>query len=103
MSSRNLTVEESILILAPTGADAGNVRALLANAGFHPRICQKLDDLCLQFAEGAGALLIAEEALRAREIQSLICALQKQPSWSDIPLVVITTGGDTTNSSIRAY
>jgi len=103
MHSRDVTVEESILILAPTGADALNVRALLANAGLNPRICQSLDEVCAQLSEGAGALLIAEEALRASGIQTLTERLQKQPSWSDIPLVVITTGGDTTNSSIRAY
>jgi signal transduction histidine kinase len=103
MKSRNVAIEESILVLAPTGADGANVRTLLANAGFEARPCRDLDDVCAQLADGAGALLLAEEALRVPRLGALIDQLQKQPSWSDVPLIVITTGGDTTNASVRAY
>jgi signal transduction histidine kinase len=50
-----------------------------------------------------GAMLLAEESLRKKELDVLIAHLQAQPSWSDVPMIVITSGGDTTHISVRAY
>jgi signal transduction histidine kinase len=95
--------EERILLLAPTGGDAANAESMLRVGGFAGVICQTLDELLARAREGAGALLIAEEALRRPELENLIHFVKEQPSWSDLPIIVVTTGGDTTHVSMRAY
>lgn len=103
MPSTNQQIDERILVLAPTGGDAANAMDLLKRAGFVAKRCDDLAELCELVNEGAGACLIAEEALSGALIVTLADTLKKQPSWSDIPIVAITSGGDTTQASLRAF
>src|SRR4051812_7310320 len=103
MGRRTSNVEERILLLAPTGGDAANAGTMLRAGGFDGVICRNVEDVCECAREGAGAMLLAEEALRTPSTRQLIDLLKGQPSWSDFPIIVITTGGDTTSASVRAY
>ncbi len=84
--------ELSILILAPTSNDARLTAAFLQKAGYGAAICQNLDDLGQHMRAGCGALVLAEEAL-ASDISKLVALLEQQPSWSDLPLILITAAG----------
>ena len=99
----NLSVEERILLLAPTGADSANAIGILRAAGFDGVVCRDLDDVVARAHEGVGAVLLAEEALRTGPLKGVIELIEQQPSWSDVPIIVITSGGDTTHASMRAY
>ena len=90
-----------VLVLTPTGADAQIAASLLAEAAIESVICDSIVELCDRFSEGAGAMLIAEEGLHSPEIDCLTGALQEQPPWSDIPLIVLTTADDTEQSTER--
>ena len=57
------TAEHRVLVLAPRGRDAGLAAGILARAGMTCRVCADLADLVRAAAEGAGAALVAEEAL----------------------------------------
>jgi signal transduction histidine kinase len=103
MGRRTSSTEERILLLAPTGGDAKNAGSMLGAGGFDGQICRTIPELCEFAREGAGALLLAEEALRTPATGELVDLLKKQPSWSDLPIIVVTTGGDTTAASVRAY
>jgi signal transduction histidine kinase len=48
---------------------------------------------------GAGALIIAEEALRIGDIQRLAELMSNQPAWSDFPLILLTLSGEVTAQS----
>jgi light-regulated signal transduction histidine kinase (bacteriophytochrome) len=50
---------------------------------------------------GAGLVLLAEEALDAKGIESLVAVVNRQPQWSDLPFVVLTSGGGATGHSRR--
>ena len=63
MCSLDQNLQERILVLAPTGGDAVNAMSLLNRSGFTAKSCANLIELCVLAAEGAGACLIAEEAL----------------------------------------
>ena len=80
-----------ILVLAPTGQDAALSVGFLQRAGFHAEACDSLEDLIGRLRVGCAALLMAEEALEPRTIQVLNCVLEQQPSWSDLPITLITT------------
>ncbi|MFI5228180.1 MAG: sensor histidine kinase [Gemmatimonadales bacterium] len=43
---------------------------------------------------GVGAVIVAEEALVLDARDALVRALEHQPSWSDVPLIVLTAEGD---------
>jgi signal transduction histidine kinase len=92
---------ERVLIFALLGADARNTRLLLEREGLLAEACESLTDLARKIPAGAGALLIAEEALRGEGVKEIVAFIASQPSWSDLPVLVVTTRGDTTLASIR--
>jgi signal transduction histidine kinase len=81
--------EERILVLAPRGKDAILARDALNNAGLTAHICPDLGALALELTAGAGAILIAEEAIPPHRISLLTDALDNEPSWSELPIVVL--------------
>ena len=94
-------MEDRILLLTPSGHDADITYGLLAENGFHPVKCRSLEDLTLQWSAGAGVLLIAEEALSNSGMPSLINQLSRQPAWSDLPIILLTSGGDVNDSRLK--
>jgi signal transduction histidine kinase len=91
---------EGILILAPNGQDA----KLIASAILESRItiATSVEMLCALVREGAASVIvIAEEALTDKGIALLNSALEAQEPWSDIPIVLMTHGGDTTLAVLR--
>jgi PAS domain S-box-containing protein len=51
--------------------------------------------------EGCGAIVLAEETLGPQSLARLIEALKGQPSWSDLPIIVITGGGEADQRRLR--
>ena len=94
--------EDRILVLAPTAADAGFSRKLLAEAGMECEIFAKLSDLCRAIGEGAGAVLLTEEALAASESNSLVETLRRQPEWSELPVIVLSRSGADSPAAVEA-
>src|SRR5580704_15662339 len=86
--------EERVIIMAPVGQDAAAMAAMLQKKGFQPDISCSPAECCEKIQVGAGALLFTEEALELPQISNLFEALQAQPPWSELPLVVLTTGGE---------
>ncbi|MBR1208781.1 MULTISPECIES: ATP-binding protein [unclassified Bradyrhizobium] len=79
-----------ILILAPSGRDAPTVADVIAKASMHPHTCATLESLCVEIAEGAGAILLAEEALKEQDaIDRFHRTLGKQSAWSELPVLLI--------------
>lgn len=85
--------EERILILTPTGRDAAMTERVLKDAGLHCEICDSDVELCRKAAEKSGLIFLTGEALTPETMAMLTETLQKQPPWSDIPLIVLTSGG----------
>jgi signal transduction histidine kinase len=90
-------IESRILVLAPMGNDAPVTVRLLEGAGLRAHACRDIYDLTREMDKGCSVLLVAEEALGAASVQVLIDALGRQPSWSDVPIIIITTSGEATN------
>ncbi|MCA1566986.1 MAG: response regulator [Acidobacteria bacterium] len=88
--------DERVLLLAPTGRDAHLIAKVLGEAGVAAEACGDINDFCRKFSDGAGAAFITEEALDEVALKRLVEALAAQPPWSDLPLVVLTSGGGDT-------
>ena len=81
----------AIALLTPTGADSSIAARVLGRAGFSVAPCDSMSQLCeLIAADEASVIVLAEEALDARSRQLLFSTLHQQPSWSDVPIVVLT-------------
>ena len=86
--------EERILILAPIGQDAAAMARLLQANGLAAAVCGSAAEACGYVEEGAGGLLMTEEALELPQVPELFNALNEQPPWAEIPLIVLTRGGE---------
>src|SRR5829696_8001279 len=95
------TIDERVLVLTPSGRDGPLTCAILAGrAGVHCEECRDLHELCAKIAEGAGAAVLAEEALDPSSARRLIDTLSGQLPWSDLPLLIITGRGEVTTNGV---
>lgn len=82
-----------MLVVAPTARDAQLTQALFASAGLGCTICQDLAALRGELARGAGALVLTEEALAGDRQPLVRAALSSQPTWSDLPIILLAGVG----------
>lgn len=85
--------EQRVLVMAPVGADSELAERVLRQAGIACRVCSSVDDLCSEMQRGAGAILMTEEVLWHRKLDSLVAVLDVQPSWSALPIVIAAEMG----------
>ncbi|MEO5958734.1 MAG: HAMP domain-containing sensor histidine kinase, partial [Opitutaceae bacterium] len=90
------------LVLAPIGADAANIHAVLLAGGMAPRICRTDADVRLGIAGDCGAILLTEEALTSELHRVLTEFFEAQPPWSDVPVVLISTAGVSNTGAFAA-
>jgi signal transduction histidine kinase/ActR/RegA family two-component response regulator len=82
--------DELVLVLAPTGRDGPLCcNVLYDRAGLGTQACRDIDEVCAHIARGAGACIIAEEALDVVSARRLIDGLGGQLPWSDLPVIVL--------------
>ena len=94
--------EYSVAVLATTGRDADLTRRVLADAHIACNICEDVDALCCEIRDGVGALVIAEEAILANaSFRAVADALDRQPRWSDLPVLVLTARGADSPTAMR--
>lgn len=86
--------DERILILAPVARDGPAIETLLVDHGFAAKLCGSMAELCSMIGDGAGTLLMTEEALELVHLPELLDRLKSQPSWSELPLILLTHGGE---------
>jgi signal transduction histidine kinase len=85
---REVPSSERILVVAPLGADAANICAVLERQSLQAQACRNTLEAARSIADGAGALLLTEEALNQHH-RELLKILESQPPWSDLPLIII--------------
>ena len=94
-------LDERVLLLAPTGRDAELTCGFLQKAAIAALACRDMFDLVHKIDEGCGAIIAAEETLGPASVKMLTALLSKQPSWSDIPICIITSGGEASSQTLQ--
>ena len=89
-----------VLVCAPIGRDAALTIELLERAALPCLSCRALPELVDRLAEGAGAVLLTEEALADQHLDALAAALSGQPAWSDIS-VLLFAGNHRDQAALR--
>jgi signal transduction histidine kinase len=82
-------IDERVLVAAPSGRDAALVEQILAKEGIAAHRCEDLAQLAEELTRGAAAILVAEESLSTPARAILIEAIQAQPAWSDVPVLLM--------------
>ena len=95
----SLYQRERVLVCAPFGRDGLLIQKHLLSAGLISKVCSSAQELSAAIGEGAGAAVISDEALSAASVEWLRAALAGQAPWSDFPVIIMTSGGDTTHDS----
>lgn len=83
------TYDERVLLNAPTRRDADVTRRALASVGVGCTVCLSLAELIERIDDGVGALMLTDRVLADREFGALLVALDRQPSWSSVPIVLL--------------
>jgi signal transduction histidine kinase len=91
---------ERVLLVAPTGRDAALAAAALGAEHVEVLPCVDLAAAVHALDGGAGALLVAQEALAAGEARLLSEWIARQPPWSDLPVVVFTSASSPVDPGI---
>jgi signal transduction histidine kinase len=91
---------ERVMVIAPIGQDAAAMATLLDAQGFETQICHGLDGYSRQMIDSAGALLLTEEALESPQGSLLLDLLKGQPPWSELPLIILTSGGESRRAGL---
>ena len=99
-TTENNPPESRVLVLMPTGRDASLICETLKRAGIEAASCTDTEDLAAQISTGAGAVLLAEEALDEVTFQHLSEVFYEQPVWSDLPVVLFA--GNAQNAEMLA-
>lgn len=84
---------ERALILAPRGRDAAVAAALLQGAGRQAVVCGSIAELVGGMEEGAGLAVVAGEAVQYADLTAIRQWIERQPTWSDFPIIVLGESG----------
>lgn len=91
-----------VLIVAPIGRDADLMCTHLEAAGIPCGVRRDIEELCSDINDGAGALLMTEEALTPSTAPRLARVLDSQAAWSDVPIIILT-GEPTLEAQNRSF
>ena len=91
---------ERVIVIAPVGQDAVAMAASLNAQGFETQICDGLHGYSREMIDSAGALLLTEEALESAQGSLLLGVLKAQPPWSELPLIILTSGGESRRAGL---
>ncbi len=82
-----------ISLLLPTPRDAALTARLLGEEGIATRVLAGLHALDPATVLASGALMVGEEWLAMGALPALREALARQPTWSDLPIIVVARAG----------
>jgi len=94
--------DQRVILLAPTARDGRASEELLAAEGIACVVCAEIEDVCREIEVGAAALLIPEEEIASDQRELLATAMNKQPVWSDLPIIVLVRSGEDSMALDRA-
>jgi signal transduction histidine kinase/CheY-like chemotaxis protein len=82
-------IEARVLVLPPTKADGLITLRVLGDAGITAELCHTAEDIGRELRRGAGALIVTDDSSRHDVLAELRHLLDRQPSWSELPILVL--------------
>jgi signal transduction histidine kinase len=91
-----MTIRENefrVLVVAPTGRDGPIICNVLVDSGISCTSLATSEMARSEVNAGAGAVILAEEVLTLPDIAAWAAQLAEQPSWSALPVIMLTVAG----------
>ncbi len=79
----------SVSVYTPSANDARVACTVLQQNRIDALICRSVTELVTQVETGCGTIVLSEESLTRAASAALKNALDQQPAWSDIPVILI--------------
>src|SRR5687768_8897432 len=98
MDQPDVERDRRVLVFAPIGRDGALTHDLLKRSSINCVLCGSIDQLIAELAQGAGTIILTEEALDERSFGQLPVALDRQAAWSDIPVILFAGSAQTSAS-----
>jgi signal transduction histidine kinase/CheY-like chemotaxis protein len=89
MTQDSLIDEHRALIFPPSRRDGDAIRTVLNRAGISSLICFEARTTAVAIEAGAGVLVVSDAVLGSPDFDPIVEALQAQPPWSDLPVVLL--------------
>ena len=86
-------MERRVVICAPTGQDALLAVRVFEAASISSAVALHADELVAQLRHAAGCVVLVEEALTGSAMKVVGDYMAAQPTWSDIPVLLLTRSG----------
>jgi len=94
-------LEFRVIVVAPIGRDGLLICNLLGSQGISCVAFPTMETAGMALKTGAGAVILAEEVLTLPCITEWAVQISEQPSWSDLPLILLTVTGEADRESQR--
>jgi signal transduction histidine kinase/ActR/RegA family two-component response regulator len=82
--------ESKVLVLPPTRRDGDVTRALLRDVGLDCDVVGNARMLASQLSTSIGAVVLTDAAVADPGLSSVMDALERQPRWSDMPVILLS-------------
>ncbi len=82
------------ILLCPPGQDAQLIASVLSQESVESKTAMNETELCSLNYENAGVIFVSEESLTREGVEALNKKLSKQKSWSDIPIILLSSGNN---------
>ncbi len=90
-----------VLVLPPTRRDGEVTRAVLERAGLECAVCAGSIALAEQIDCGTGAIVLTDALVGDPGAALVVAALRRQPSWSDLPTILLSRADGQPSASTR--
>jgi PAS domain S-box-containing protein len=81
------------IVFAPLGRDALVAQALLREVGISSTVCGSLAMFQRLLSDAVSFAVVTEEAMAFADLRAIAAWVSGQPSWSDLPFIVLTQRG----------
>lgn len=85
--------DASGLIYAPIGRDAQIAASLLKEAGINSAAAADIASFVASLGDDIAFAVVTEEAFRSADLRAISTWIAAQPSWSDLPFIILTNRG----------
>lgn len=86
------SLEERILLLVSTESSASNIVEVLRATNLRVDLFTRLPSFTDALQNGAGSMIVEEDAITEQGVRLLSRAMAKREPWSNLPIIILTSG-----------
>ena len=89
MPEQDSSAEARVLLLPVTRRDGETICSILEKESVRCVVCISPSQLVAELEQGAATLVLTDAALVGSDGRQIVTALQRQPAWSDLPVILL--------------